>query len=83
MLLPASHVTYTVYYFTDLINNYVCMYVCLSSVERQYLWNACLHDHRAGQEDPCYHPRVFASFAQSVASQAMIFSHSQLELVGL
>ena len=30
MLLPASHVAYTVYYFTDLINNSVCLYVCLS-----------------------------------------------------
>ena len=25
MLLPASHVTYTVYNFTDLINNSVCL----------------------------------------------------------
>ena len=30
MLLPASHVTYTVYNFTDLINNSVCLSVCLS-----------------------------------------------------
>ena len=29
MLLPASHVTYTVYNFTDLINNSVCLSVCL------------------------------------------------------
>ena len=27
MLLPASHVTYTVYYFTDLIHNSVCLSV--------------------------------------------------------
>ena len=27
MLLPASHVTYTVYNFTDLINNSVCLSV--------------------------------------------------------
>ena len=54
-------------------------------MERKYLWNACLHDNRAGQEDPCHHPRLFASFAQSVAGQAMILSHSQLqhELVGI
>ena len=31
MLLPASHVTYTVYNFTDLINNSVCLSVCLSA----------------------------------------------------
>ena len=31
MLLPASHVTYTVYNFTDLINNSVCLSVCLST----------------------------------------------------
>ena len=30
MLLPASHVTYTVYNFTDLINNSVCLSVCLA-----------------------------------------------------
>ena len=28
MLLPASHVTYTVYNFTDLINNSVCLSIC-------------------------------------------------------
>ena len=28
MLLPASHVTYTVYNFMDLINNSVCLSVC-------------------------------------------------------
>ena len=31
MLLPASHVTYTVYYYTDLINNHVCL--CLSVIK--------------------------------------------------
>ena len=34
MLLPASHVTYTVYNFTDLINNSVCLSVCL-------FWQKC------------------------------------------
>ena len=33
MLLPASHVTYTVYNFTDLINNSVCLSVCLSDYQ--------------------------------------------------
>ena len=33
MLLPASHVTYTVYNFTDLINNSVCLSVCHWGVE--------------------------------------------------
>ena len=32
MLLPASHVTYTVYFFTDLINNSVRLSVCLCHV---------------------------------------------------
>ena len=36
MLLPASHVTYTVYNFTDLINNSVCLSVCLS------VWSAII-----------------------------------------
>ena len=36
MLLPASHVTYTVYNFTDLINNSVCLSVCLSSCQIAY-----------------------------------------------
>ena len=41
MLLPASHVTYTVYNFTDLINNSVCLSVCLSfqAYTRRRLWS--------------------------------------------
>ena len=39
MLLPASHVTYTVYNFTDLINNSVCLSVCLSDIDgMQFGW---------------------------------------------
>ena len=37
MLLPASHVTYTVYNFTDLINNSVFLSVCLSVC----WWQSC------------------------------------------
>ena len=33
MLLPASHVNYTVYNFTDLINNSVCLSVCYAAIE--------------------------------------------------
>ena len=36
MLLPASHVTYTVYNFTDLINNSVCLSVCLYTLIFSY-----------------------------------------------
>ena len=44
MLLPASHVTYTVYNFTDLINNSVCLSVCLCQSHKV---------HAAGQSDVC------------------------------
>ena len=37
MLLPASHVTYTVYNFTDLINNSVCLSVCLIPSQSQLM----------------------------------------------
>ena len=51
MLLPASHVTYTVYNFTDLINNSVCLSVCLRSsglfrpMYRSMCWHVQLHAH--------------------------------------
>ena len=49
-------------------------------MERKYLCNACLHDNRAGQEDPCHHLRVFASFAQSVDGQAMVLERLRLTM---